>query len=430
MRIPENSMILGRDNYYSLNSYETNVNNNVMVVGSPGCGKTRSIVAPNILAAEGSYVISDPKGNLYDQYAPFLRSRGYDVKRLDFVNPSRSIHYNPLSYIHTEQDITKIAYLLANTSEDGKKRHQDPFWTHTSALLYSSLIAYAKEVYSPSDQTLETVFKLINAAAGSADDVDKGEKLRIDDLFHALAVEEKLHGRKSFALKQFKKFRVASGRTLNSILISSLAGIANFDTFEINQLMSYDETDILSIGKEKTAFFVVTSDTDRSMDILVNIFFSQVINELCYFADTECEDNRLAVQVRLILDDFATSVRIENFPRVIGSCRSRGISATLCLQSEKQIIASFGEDGHTIIGCCDSYVYLGGNDIETAKSVSERCDEPLMDVLNMPVGSCIILRRGEKPIHSQVFPLEEMDEYKDAIKAREKTEEYKIIQCR
>ena len=207
----------------------------------------------------------------------------------------------------------------------------------------------------------------------------------------------------------FSKFRIAADKTLKSILISVNARIGLFDVPEINKMLKSDTIDIVSIGERKTALFVVVSDTDRSLDGLVNIFFSQTMNELCRHADRECKGNMLPVPTRFILDDFATNVKINEFPRMIASIRSRGISTMLMIQAESQLAEAYGNDGKTIIGNCDTYIYMGGNDVDTAKAVADRCDMPVKKILNMPVGTSWIFRRGQAPINATNIDL---DSYK------------------
>ena len=393
-----NTMILGQDQYYSLNSHETKLNNNVLVVGTSGSGKTRSIVIPNLLQATGSYVLCDPKGNLYKKYKRYLVEQGYVVKKLDFTDPKNSAHYNFFRYINSTQDIVKIAHMLIYQRKGG--HHIDPFWDEASQLLVQAVIAYLREEWGDKEQNLHRVLQLISLCKveGNLEE----NKTVLDRMMEA-------HGREnpdSYALSMYTKFRVAADRTLRSIMISVNSRLGHFDTPELNEMTNSDDIDIASIGKKKTALFVVVSDTDRSMDGLVNIFFTQAMNELCQYADKECEDSCLPVPVRFILDDFATNCKIEEFPRMIASIRSRGISAMLMIQAESQLTDGYGCDGKTIIGNCDTYVYLGGNDVETAKAVAERCDVPVKKILNMPVETNWIFRRGQTPICGHNFELE------------------------
>ena len=393
--IGRNDMILAKDRYYSLNCYETRVNNNVLVVGTSGSGKTRSIVTPNILQATGSYVISDPKGNLYSKYRNYLRNRGYVVKKLDFTNPKRSAHYNFFNYIRSNMDIVKLAHMLIYQRKNNS--HADPFWDEAGQLLLQSLIAYLKEACNEEDRTLHSINRLLNAFQASGD-----AELAETPLDRMIMGYEKEHP-DSYAIETYKKFRIAADKTLRSILITTNARVGLWDTPEITEMTSSDDIEIENIGRRKTAIFVVVSDTDRSMDGLVNIFLTQTMNELCRVADRECKNNCLPVPVRFILDDFATNCKIEEFPRMIASIRSRGISTMLMIQAESQLTENYGYDGKTIIGNCDTYVYLGGNDIETAKAVAERCDMPVKKILNMPVGTNWIFRRGQSPVNGINF---------------------------
>ena len=393
--IGRNDMILAQDRYYSLNCYETRVNNNVLVVGTSGSGKTRSIVTPNILQATGSYVISDPKGNLYSKYRNYLRNRGYVVKKLDFTNPKRSAHYNFFNYIRSNMDIVKLAHMLIYQRKNNS--HADPFWDEAGQLLLQSLIAYLKEACDEEDRTLHSINRLLNAFQASGD-----AELAETPLDRMIMGYEKEHP-DSYAIETYKKFRIAADKTLRSILITTNARVGLWDTPEITEMTSSDDIEIENIGRRKTAIFVVVSDTDRSMDGLVNIFLTQTMNELCRVADRECKNNCLPVPVRFILDDFATNCKIEEFPRMIASIRSRGISTMLMIQAESQLTENYGVDGKTIIGNCDTYVYLGGNDIETAKAVAERCDMPVKKILNMPVGTNWIFRRGQSPVNGINF---------------------------
>ncbi len=392
------NMILGENLSYSLNCYETRLNNNVMVVGAPGTGKTRSIVTPNLLQAEGSYVVSDPKGNLYDQYGPYLKQRGYHILKLDFTDPVRSAHYNFFHYIRSTQDIVKIAHMLIYQYKG--VRTFDPFWDEASQLLIQAMIAFLIERENMKEATLHNILKLLDNCEINENSPESRNTLdRIMDL-HADDHKD------SYAVSMYRKFRVAAGRTLKSILISVNSRLALFDTPEISEMTAYDDIDIASMGQRKTALFVVVSDTDRSMDSLANLFFTQTMNELCRFADKECEDCTLPVPVRFILDDFATNCTINDFPRMISSIRSRGISTMLMIQAESQLRECYGEDGRTIIGNCDTYVYLGGNDVETAKMVSARSNMPLCRILEMPIGTNWVFRRGSKPVNGKNFNLE------------------------
>ena len=346
-------MHLGEGAVYSLDTHKTHLNNNVLVVGTSGSGKTRSIVSPNILEAEGSYVISDPKGSLYLKYGNYLKSRGYKVRTLNFADLKKSDCWNFFDYIHTEQDILKAAHMLVMIGGDRRNTTADPFWDEAAELLLTSLIAYEMEADLKERRSLEKINRLASMMTVDEDSPDTESQLdvRMNNLF--------LKKPGSFAVKQFRKFRIAAGRTMKSILISLFSYIGRFDFNDCNRVMAYDEMRIADIGNEKTAVFVIVSDTDRSMDGLANIFFSQAMNELCRAADSR-KDGRLPVPVRFILDDFATNVKINEFPRMIASIRSREISTILIIQSFSQLTACYGEDGKTIRSNCDTMVYLAG----------------------------------------------------------------------
>lgn len=394
-----NTMILAQDQYFDLDCYKTQLNNNVLVVGAAGSGKTRSIVSPNILQATDSYVITDPKGSLHKKYGKYLRNQGYTVRVLDFIHPENGTYYNFFHYIRDTQDIVKLARMLMDCNKREDYRTMDTFWEESGTLLLTALIGYLWSWRPPHEQTLESLFKLI--AACNIDENSALAKTPLDHIFDEIEAFDP----NAYEVKQYKKFRIAAGRTLRSILVTLTARLGVFDFPELNKMTSHDCIALDTIGNKKTAIFVIISDKDRSMDGLANMFYSQAMDELCRVAD-EREDGRLPVPVRFILDDFATNCKITDFPRMIASIRSRGISTMLMIQAESQLEQCYGHDGRTIIGNCDTYVYLGGNDLETAKSVAMRCDLPVKKILYMPVGTNWIFRRGQMPINGVNFKLE------------------------
>ena len=407
-KVRENELILAQDQYYDLDCYKTQLNNNVLVVGSPGSGKTRSIVSPNILQAAGSYIIVDPKGNLYGKYADYLRSKGYGVQKLNFSNPAdpETCSYNFFRYIHSDQDVLKIAHMLIKTDINQAKPYGgDPFWDEAGELLLVALIGYLHHHAARRICTLESVLRMLQSC--ELDENDSSTKSPLDYIFEEIGASDP----DDFSYRTYKRFRQAAGRTLKSILITLSAKLAVFDTKELRHLFAKDSVYITGIGKRKVALFVIVSDTDRSMDPMANLFFTQAINELCRVAD-ELPGQKLPVDVRFILDDFATNVRIGEFPRMIASIRSRGISTMLMIQAESQLRNAYGEDGRTIIGSCDSYVYLGGNDVETAQNVAQRANLPVSRILYMPVGTNWIFRRGQLPVESRNFDLDAFAEEK------------------
>jgi len=401
--IGKNEMILAKDRYYSLNCYETKRNNNVLVVGTSGAGKTRSIVIPNLLQATGSYIVSDPKGNLYGKYKDYLKSKGYVVKCIDFVNAKGVNHYNPFNYIHSERDIIKMAHMLVGIRD--AQSTADPYWEQSSEVLVSALLAYLHYHRGEDDHTLNALMKLVNACALGGSKGEFFENTAMDRIMD----EAKKRVPHSFACTQYDKARLAPARTFASTLTTVQAKLGLLDCDTVRELTKKDDINIASIGRRKTALFVCVSDNDRSLDSLANLFFTQAMNELCLYADQKCKDNRLPVDVRFILDDFATNCVIGDFPRMIASIRSRGISTMLMIQAESQLMNTYNNDGRTIIGNCDTYVYLGGNDIDTATSVSERSNMPLDKILNMPVETNWIFRRGEKPVYGSNFDLGAME---------------------
>lgn len=399
--ISRDQLIIADGQYYSRDCFETQLNNNVLVVGSAGSGKTRSIVSPNILQATGSYIITDPKGQLHKKYGKYLRDMGYWVRVLDFTHPARSRHYNIFNYINSTQDIMKLAHMIMDGSEVNYKGNAyDPFWDEMAEILLTALMGYLWLHRPKHEQTLETVLKLV--AACQIEESNADAKTPLDRIFDEVAKVDK----RDFSYTQYQKFRIGAAKTLRSVLISLNAKLGRFDFPELREMMKDDDLELWKIGARKTALFVVVSDKDRCLDGLINIFYSQAMEELCRVADDTCEDGALKIPVQFILDDFATNCKIADFPKMISSIRSRGISTMLILQAESQLEQCYGVDGRTIIANCDTYVYLGGNDLETATAVATRCDLPVKKILYMPVGTNWIFRRGQYPINGKNFELE------------------------
>lgn len=397
--IKKDEVILAQDQYYSMDCKQTQINNNVLVVGTAGSGKTRSIVSPNILQASGSYVISDPKGMLCKRYGRYLQDRGYQVKVVDFIHPETSAGYNFFHYIRSTKDIIKISHMLMACNTSDRYYGKDPFWEESAEILLSALIGYLWEGRPKKEQTLHNVFKLVASCQVNEDNACN--KTVLDRLFD----EVERRSPNSFALAQYEKFRIGAGRTLRSVLISLNSRLGKYDFKEMQKMTARDEIDITSLGQRKTALFVIVSDKDRSMDGYANLFFTQAMDELCRYADDRCLNGELKVPVRFILDDFATNCVIADFPRMIASIRSRGISTMLMVQTESQLEECYGHDGRTIIGNSDTYIYMGGNDLETARAVAARCDLPLKKILYMPVGTNWIFRRGQMPVNGINFDL-------------------------
>ena len=387
----EKDLLIAQNCSYSMNTRETQLNNNVLVVGSSGCGKTRSIVSPNIQKAVGSYIISDPKGNLYEKHRKHLLKQGYKVRKLDFINPEKSIHYNPLAYIHTPKDVKTIAHSLIYNGSD--RSNQDPYWPQAAEELLTALIGYIWKNSIEEERTIETLITfLVNIEIREE---DEDYKCAVDVMFEEYAE----NGGESWIVNAYKSFSNNSSRTKKCIRNEANTAIGGFDFPEINQMMRDDGVQVEKIGQEKQALFVVVSDNDRSMDILANLFFTQAIHELCSVADT-IFGGRLPIHVRFIMDDFATNVKISDFPRMISSFRSREISCMLIIQAESQLVSYYHEYANTVITNCDTYVYLGGSDIVTARNVGERAGYSMRSILYMPIKKVWVFRRGCKPVHT------------------------------
>lgn len=383
---------------YSLNDYSTRLNNNVVVVGGSGTGKTRTIVTRNVLDAVGSYIIFDPKGTLYKKCGKHLKNKGHNIVLLDFANPGRGGHYNPLDVVRTPRDVMKISDILVDEAASVGTR-ADPFWDKITRTYINALMGYLLETDSL-PRTIKSVLKLMHEGErGGEDDKDSPLNKRFGKL--------REENPESWAVSQFDNANTSPYKTYDTIRTTLAAKFCTLDSPELEEMMKRSDIDFRSIALEKTAVFATVSDTDRSMDMLVNLFITQAMQELCGFADNECEDGRLPVPVRFILDDFATNCRITDFPRIISTIRARSISTMIMLQSEAQLAQYYGIDYKTIISNCDTYVYLGGNDVETANSISRRCNKPMTQILNMPVGSCWVFRRGSAPVYTATNPPQE-----------------------
>ena len=405
------SMILAQGQEYSLDCNDTKLNNNVIVVGTSGAGKTSGIVIPNLIKATGSYIVTDPKGNLCTKLGPYLKVKGYSVMSIDLSNPNGSTRYNFLDYIKDEHDVIKIAHILM-TAEGAEASHgHNAYFYLTGELVVASALAMFKwydEEY-PDEKDFYNFRRLFNYCRNCIDDLTyekytedngpKSEKQFLDD-------ENGMMENKWYDLGQRLKACVGSNlspETAGSVLSTIGSVLGKFNTAGVEEMMTSDRKRInfSEIGFKKTALFVRISDTDRSMDALANIFFTQAMDELCRVADFECRNNSLPVAVRFIMDDFATNCSIEDFPRMISTIRSRNISAMVMLQSEAQLEKRYGKDSSTIINNCDTYVYMGGNDIQTASNIAKRLDLPLKRVLYMPIGTSWIFRRGHQPVNAR-----------------------------
>lgn len=353
----------------SLDDQITRLNNNVLIVGASGCGKSTSFVEPNIITAVGNYVISDPKGTLYRKYAEYLKDKGYDVLKIDFQNPENSMHWNPLTAVNSTQDIMRIANAVV-TDERVALKNNDPFWDNMSTMLTCSLIGYMKETdYQPCN--FHGILQLVREGERSERKVTKNGERRTETRASKLYdYFQNLHEQNpdSWAYEQFKNVDQAPDRTYDTIRSTLASKFANYTTKEIEKMMSGNDFDFNKIAQKKTAIFVLQSDCDRSMDGLVNLFFSQAMNAFIKYADT-CPNGRLPIPVRFFLDDYGATTNIYNLDAIISTIRSRGISVSLILQSEAQLMKNGIGADTTIISNCDTYIYMGSNDIGTAKAV-------------------------------------------------------------
>ena len=367
-------------------------NDNFAIIGASGTGKTRCYVEPNIISEVGSMVISDPKGYLYTKYGKKLKDDGYEVIHLDFIHSAKSMRYNPFDYIHSYEDVLKIATMIIYL-ESNVMFTTDPFWEKASVLLLCALIGYLYEGGTFAYKNFYGVTKLLSCF--DVNSIEDGKTCSIDRIFekHNRAYEAKHNGEQSWAYEQYKKFIGLGSKTLSCVIMTIQADFGRLDVPEIRKMTEKDETNISSIGQKKTAVFVEVSDTDRSKDLLINIFYSQAMSVLCDYADS-LESHRLPVPVRFILDDFGTTSKIEGFDNMISNIRSRGISAMLMIQSIAQLKKYYDISYQTILNNCDTTIYLGGSNYETAQYVAELVNKTANSVLAMPMKKCWIVRRG------------------------------------
>jgi len=392
----DDQMIIAKNVYFDTDTHKTLRNNNVAIVGASGSGKTSSIIAPNILQANSNYIVTDPKGKLYQKYKKYLERKGYDVCLLDFIDTYKStVKYNIFKYIRTEQDMIRMARDLCVLN--GAIMSTDRFWEDSATILMTAIIALIIESAPSDEHNLGTIFECLQAA--SISEPDCGNKSALDLTFEKHMKDYP----NNFSSRQYQKFIVNPDKTRNCIVGSALSTFGAFDTQPIRKLTSDDTLKLDDFYNKKKAIFVNISDTDRSMDPLINMFFGCTMNYLCKFAD-EGTVNGFEYPIQIIMDDFATNVVINDFDRMISSIRSRNISVMIALQSNAQLESFYGDKGQTILGNCDTYVYLGGNDLCTANEVSIRSGAPFEAVLSLPVGNAWIFRRGERPQKAEIFP--------------------------
>ena len=410
-------------------------NKNILVIGGSGSGKTRFFCKPSLLQAHSSYVCTDPKGTLLPEIGTFLERKKYRIKCLNLINFRKSMRYNPLAYIRSEKDILKLVNaLIMNTKGEGEKSSED-FWVKAERLYYSALIGYIWYEATEEEKNFITLLDLINASEARED--DETYQSPVDLLFSQLAEREPDH----FAVKQYRKFKMAAGKTLKSILISCGARLAPFDIKELRDLMEYDELELDTLGDQKTALFVILSDTDSTFNFVAALMYSQLFNLLCDKAD-DFYGGRLPVHVRLILDEFANIGQIPNFDKLIATIRSREISASIILQSQSQLKTIYKDAADTIVGNCDSTLFLGGKEKSTLKEISELLGKETIDLYNqsenrgsqvshglsyqklgkelmtqdelavMDGGKCIFMLRGVRPFLSDKYDLTRHPNYR------------------
>ena len=349
-------------------------NKNVLVVGGSGSGKTRFYVKPNLMQMHSSYVVTDPKGTVLIECGKMLQRAGYKIKVLNTINFKKSMHYNPFAYIHNETDILKLVNtLIENTKGDGEKSGED-FWVKAEKLYYCALIGYIHYEAPESEKNISTLLDMINASEAREDDEDFQNP--VDLMFERLEEKEPEH----FAVKQYKKYKLAAGKTAKSILISCGARLAPFDIKELRELMETDEMELDTLGDRKTALFIISSDTNSTFDFVNALICSQLFNVLCTKAD-DVYGGRLPVHVRCLLDEFA-NIKIPDMQRLIAVLRSREISCSLVVQSQSQLKAIYKDHADTIVGNCDTMLFLGGKEKTTLKEISEILGKETIDSFN------------------------------------------------
>ena len=409
-------------------------NKNILVIGGSGSGKTRFFVKPNLMQMHSSYVVTDPKGTVLVECGKMLLKNGYKVKVLNTINFKKSMHYNPFAYIRSEKDILKLVNtIILNTKGEGQQSGED-FWVKAEKLYYTALIGYIWYECVEEEQNFTTLLDMINASEAREDDEEF--KNSVDLMFDELEEREPDH----FAVKQYKKYKLAAGKTAKSILISCGARLAPFDIKELRDLTSYDELELDMLGDEKTALFVIISDTDDTFNFIVSIMYTQLFNLLCDRAD-DVYNGRLPIHVRCLLDEFANIGQIPKFEKLIATIRSREISASIILQSKSQLKAIYKDNADTIEGNCDTTLFLGGKEKTTLKELAEVLGKETIDLYNtsdtrgtsqsyglnyqktgkelmsqdeiavMDGGKCIMQLRGVRPFFSNKFDITKHKQY-------------------
>ena len=409
-------------------------NKNVLVVGGSGSGKTRFFIKPNLMQLHSSYVVTDPKGSIAVECGKLMLCNGYKVKIFNSINFKKSHHYNPFAYIHSEKDILKlVTTLIANTKGDGKSG--DDFWQKAETLLYTALIGYIHYEAPEEEQNFATLIEFINAMEVRED--DETFENNVDLAFKELAQREPNH----FAVRQYKKYKLAAGKTAKSINISCGARLAPFDIQELREITMYDELELDTLGDRKTALFLIMSDTDSTFNFLISMIYSQLFNLLCEKAD-DVYGGRLPVHVRCLIDECANIGQIPNLEKLMATIRSREISACLVLQAQSQLKALYKDNADTIIGNCDSSIFLGGKEPGTLKELNQALGKETIDTFNtgesrgrevshslnyqklgkdlatidelavLDGGKCILQLRGVRPFLSDKYDITRHPNYK------------------
>ncbi len=434
----ENNVILTQTERLTMESRpkdpKTARNKNVLIVGGSGSGKTRFWLKPNLMQCHSSYVITDPKGTVLLECGRLLQKKGYRIKVLNTINFAKSQHYNPFAYIHSEKDILKlVTTLIANTKGEGKSN--DDFWQKAETLLYTALIGYIHYVAPPEEQNFAMLIDLISSME-TREDVEDFQN-PVDEMFERLEKDEPNH----FAVRQYKKFKLAAGKTAKSILISCGARLAVFDIAELREVTDYDELQLDTLGDRKTALFLIMSDTDDSFNFLISMCYTQLFNLLCEKADDEY-GGRLPVHVRCLIDEAANIGQIPRLEKLVATIRSREISACLVLQAQSQLKAIYKDHADTIIGNMDSLVFLGGKERGTLKEMAETLGRETIDTYNtgesrgrevshslnyqklgkelmsvdelavMDGGKCILQLRGVRPFLSEKYDITKHPNYR------------------
>ena len=374
----QNNIILTQTERITMNSRPKNAktarNKNVLIVGGSGSGKTRFFIKPNLMQLHSSYVVTDPKGQLVLETGRLLERAGYKISVLNTINFKKSMHYNPFSYIHSEKDILKlVTCLIANTTGSGQKG--DEFWTNAEKLLYMALIGYIHYEAPEEEQVFGTMLEMLNSMEVREDDEEF--KNPVDCLFDELKAKDPEH----FAVRQYAKYKLAAGKTAKSILVSCGARLAPFDIAELRDVTAYDELSLDTLGDRKTALFLIMSDTDSTFNFLISMVYTQLFNLLCEKAD-DVYGGRLPVHVRCLIDECANIGQIPNLEKLMATIRSREISACLVLQAQSQLKALYKDNADTIIGNCDSRLFLGGSEPSTLKELSQSLGRETIDTYN------------------------------------------------